>query len=81
MNHAMYRLARDFERSGMSAYAELQEAERDAEASGYEALRHQEFVGTGYFDEVMRAVTEGKTSTTASTSGRSMPIPIRRSWR
>jgi isocitrate lyase len=65
MNHAMFELARDFERRGMSAYAELQQAELGAEPHGYEAVRHQEFVGTGYFDEVMRAVTGGRTSTIA----------------
>jgi len=65
MNYAMFRLARDFQRRGMSAYADLQEAEVGSEPLGYEATRHQEFVGTGYFDEVMRTVAGNGTSTTA----------------
>jgi isocitrate lyase len=65
MNHAMFRLARDFGRRGMSAYADLQQAEFDSEELGYEATRHQAFVGTGYFDEVMKTVMGGRTSTTA----------------
>ncbi len=65
MNHAMFRLAEGFGPRGMSAYAELQQAEIESEAGGYEAIRHQEFVGTGYFDEVMRTVAGGATSTTA----------------
>ena len=29
---------------------------------GYEAIRHQEFVGTGYFDEVTQVATGGLSS-------------------
>jgi isocitrate/methylisocitrate lyase len=65
MNYAMFRLARDFGRRGMSAYADLQQAEMESEPMGYEATRHQEFVGTGYFDEVMKAVSGNGTSTAA----------------
>ena len=50
---------------GMAAYADLQEAEVGSEPLGYEATRHQELVGTGYFDEVMRTVAGNGTSTTA----------------
>ena len=35
------------------------------EAFGYEAVKHQQFVGTGYFDEVQNAITSGKASTIA----------------
>jgi isocitrate lyase len=65
VNHAMFRLARSFKERGMAAYAELQSAEFAAEEEGYEATRHQEFVGAGYFDEVTKAATGNFTSTLA----------------
>lgn len=49
----------------MSAYSELQAAEFAAEAEGYTATRHQREVGTGYFDEVMQAISNGSSSTVA----------------
>jgi isocitrate lyase len=49
----------------MAAYSELQEAEFDAEAEGYEATRHQREVGTGYFDLVAATLSGGRASTTA----------------
>jgi isocitrate lyase len=65
LNHAMFTLALDFKKRGMAAYADLQEAEFAAEADGYEAVRHQQFVGAGYFDQVTRAVTRDASSTLA----------------
>jgi isocitrate lyase len=49
----------------MTAYSRLQEAEFAAEADGYTATRHQREVGTGYFDEVLQAITSGTASTLA----------------
>jgi isocitrate lyase len=49
----------------MAAYAELQQAEFEAEAHGYTATRHQREVGTGYFDLVNLTISGGNTSTTA----------------
>ncbi len=65
VNHAMFVLASAYKERGMSAYAELQQAEFASEKDGYEATRHQEFVGAGYFDEVTRVATHGFTSTLA----------------
>ena len=65
LNHATYALAKDYNRRGMAAYAELQESEFALEDEGYEAIRHQEFVGAGYYDAIARAVTTGKSSTLA----------------
>jgi isocitrate lyase len=65
LNYGMFELARDYRARGMSAYAELQAAEFAAEAHGYSATRHQREVGTGYFDEVMRIVSSGASSTLA----------------
>lgn len=67
LNHSMFELARDFNERGMSAYAEFQQREFASEAYGYTATRHQREVGTGYFDEIARVVSEGTASTTALT--------------
>ncbi len=65
VNHAMFVLAREYRERGMAAYAALQEQEFGSEADGYEAVRHQEFVGAGYFDEITRITTHDATSTLA----------------
>ena len=65
LNFSMFNLARSYKQSGMSAYAELQEAEFAAEPYGYTAARHQREVGTGYFDEISQVISEGDSSTTA----------------
>jgi len=65
LNHSMFVLARDYKERGMAAYADLQDREFAAETDGYEATRHQEFVGVGYFDEITQIATGGLSSVTA----------------
>lgn len=65
LNHSMFMLARDYKTQGMAAYSKLQEDEFAAEKLGYEAIRHQEFVGTEYFDAVTEVATGGQSSTQA----------------
>jgi isocitrate lyase len=65
LNLAMFELARGYKERGMAAYAELQQAEFAAEATGYTATRHQREVGVGYFDAVATAASGGLSSTTA----------------
>ncbi len=65
LNYAMFKLARDYRDRGMAAYSELQQAEFAAEKSGYTATRHQQEVGTGYFDHVLEVITGGQASTKA----------------
>ncbi|MBV8967655.1 MAG: isocitrate lyase [Verrucomicrobia bacterium] len=65
LNYSMFQLARDYRERGMSAYAELQQAEFAAEADGYTAIKHQREVGSAYFDEVSQVISEGESSTTA----------------
>ncbi len=65
LNYSMFTLASDYRKRGMAAYAELQESEFGAEPSGYEATKHQEFVGAGYFDDVTQVAMEGLSSTLA----------------
>jgi isocitrate lyase len=48
----------------MAAYADLQSREFAAERDGYQGVKHQEFVGVGYFDQVTQVVTGGQSSTT-----------------
>jgi len=65
LNHAMFTLAQDYKERGMAAYADLQSREFAAERDGYEAVKHQEFVGVGYFDEITQIVHGGRSSTVA----------------
>lgn len=65
LNHAMFQLAADYAQRGMTAYAELQDGEFAAESQGYEATKHQQFVGAGYFDAITQTVTGGQSSTMA----------------
>ena len=66
LNHSMFELARGFKEQGMTAYCRLQDQEfHSEEAYGYEAVKHQQFVGTGYFDAVQNAITSGRASTIA----------------
>ena len=68
LNLSMFDLAREYRKSGMSAYAQVQAAEFEQQATaGYRAIKHQHFVGTGYFDEIAQCVAAGKASTTALT--------------
>ncbi|HEV8074355.1 MAG TPA: isocitrate lyase [Candidatus Acidoferrum sp.] len=66
LNHTMFELAREYKTLGMSAYSELQEAEFASEREHqYSAVKHQRFVGTGYFDAVQNVISSGTASTTA----------------
>ncbi len=66
LNAGMFELARDYGRTGMNAYARLQEKEFALSASdGYAAIRHQRFVGTGYFDAVQTIIAGGTAATEA----------------
>ena len=64
LNHGMFDLAHGYARSGMPAFVELQEREFQDASRGFEAVRHQREVGTGYFDLVTTTV-ESEASTTA----------------
>jgi len=66
LNLSMFELARGYRDNGMAAYCRLQEKEFAREFShGYEAVKHQRFVGTGYFDTVTQVIASGLSSTTA----------------
>ena len=63
LNHSIFTLAQDYKERGMAAYADLQSREFANERDGYEAVKHQEFVGVGYFDEITQIVHGGRSST------------------
>jgi len=65
LNYSMFKLAHGYRDRGMAAYSELQESEFAAESDGYSATKHQQEVGTGYFDEVAKVIAGGETSTGA----------------
>jgi isocitrate lyase len=66
LNLSMFELARGYKESGMTAYSQLQEKEFGSELQhGYQAVKHQRFVGTGYFDAVTQVIAGGTSSVTA----------------
>ena len=66
LNLSMFELARHYKETGMAAYSALQEKEFASEREhGYQAAKHQRFVGTGYFDQVQQVISGGLASTTA----------------
>ena len=65
LNHSMVALSSAYRERGMAAYSDLQQSELSAEGEGYSATRHQREVGTGYFDEVARVISDGGASTLA----------------
>ena len=65
LNLSTFRLARGYAQSGMAAYSELQEDEFRAEDEGYAAVKHQSFVGAGYFDDIAQVLSGGLTTTLA----------------
>ncbi|GAB4269269.1 MAG: isocitrate lyase [Candidatus Promineifilaceae bacterium] len=68
LNASMFELAAAYKDEGMAAYSRLQEREFELQQTkGYRAVKHQSFVGAGYFDEVQMVITSGQASTTALT--------------
>ncbi|HEX6504014.1 MAG TPA: isocitrate lyase [Terriglobales bacterium] len=66
LNLSMFELARAYKDAGMTAYSRLQEKEFARESQfGYNAVKHQRFVGTGYFDALTQVIAGGTSSTTA----------------
>jgi len=80
LNLSMFELARGYKADGMAAYSQLQEREfRCEQAEQYEGVKHQRFVGTGYFDDVQHVITSGTASTKAlegSTENKQFHEPV-----
>ncbi|WP_435623189.1 isocitrate lyase [Flagellimonas sp.] len=65
LNTSMFELSKAYKERGMAGYSELQEREFGLQEFGFKAVKHQGFVGTGYFDTVQNIVTSGTSSTVA----------------
>lgn len=80
LNASMFALAHEYNVEGMLAYSRLQEHEFEMEHEhGYQAVKHQSFVGAGYFDEVQTAIMGAAVSTkalTGSTEEAQFQMPV-----
>ncbi len=66
LNAGMFELASGYKKAGMAAYSKFQEKEFEMEKKqGFAAVKHQSFVGAGYFDEIQNVLTGGQSSTKA----------------
>ncbi|WP_027000922.1 isocitrate lyase [Eisenibacter elegans] len=65
LNTSMFELASAYKARGMAGYSALQQREFALQSQGFKAVKHQAFVGTGYFDAVQNTVQQGEASTVA----------------
>lgn len=66
INASMFDLAIHYKTEGMAAYSRFQQHEFDMQEKwGFSAVKHQSFVGTGYFDALTMILSQGNASTTA----------------
>lgn len=65
LNTAMFELSSDYVARGMAGFSQLQQREFALQSKGFKAIKHQAFVGTGYFDAIQSTVTNGLSSTGA----------------
>ncbi len=65
LNLGMFELARGYSQRGMGHYSEMQQREFERQEDGFKAIKHQSFVGAGYFDSVQQTIMQGTASTTA----------------
>lgn len=59
LNSAMFELSSKYKTQHMAAFSKLQDHEFKMADSGFKAVKHQAYVGTGYFDEVRNVITGG----------------------
>lgn len=65
LNTSMFELSAAYAERGMAGFSELQQREFALQSKGFTAVKHQNFVGTGYFDFVQNTVQQGISSTVA----------------
>jgi len=65
LNTSMFELSRIYKEKGMAGFSQLQQKEFALQEHGFKAVKHQSFVGTGYFDVVQNVIQQGSSSTTA----------------
>jgi isocitrate lyase len=66
LNAGMFELAVGYRDEGMGAYSKFQQREFELQReNGFRAVKHQSFVGAGYFDEIQLTISGGEASTVA----------------
>lgn len=65
LNTSMFELSLAYKERGMAGYSQLQQREFALQSKGFNAVKHQTFVGTQYFDYIQNTVQQGKASTVA----------------
>jgi isocitrate lyase len=65
LNTAMFEPSLAYKNRGMAGFSELQQREFALQQKGFTAVKHQNFVGTGYFDYVQNTIQQGNSSTIA----------------
>lgn len=65
LNTSMFELSMAYREMGMAGFSQLQQKEFALQSKGFKAVKHQSFVGTGYFDFVQNTVQQGEASTVA----------------
>jgi len=65
LNTSMFELSMAYKQKGMAGFSQLQQREFGLQEHGFKAVKHQSFVGTGYFDYVQNTVQQGMASTVA----------------
>ncbi|MDQ3950306.1 MAG: isocitrate lyase, partial [Gemmatimonadota bacterium] len=65
VNLHTFELASEYLTEGMPAYVDLQNREFALEKRGYTATKHQREAGTGYFDQILLAISGGDAATAA----------------
>jgi isocitrate lyase len=65
LNTSMFELSLAYRERGMAGFSELQQREFALQQHGFSAVKHQAFVGTGYFDAVQNTIQQGNSSTVA----------------
>ncbi|KIO78939.1 isocitrate lyase [Pedobacter lusitanus] len=65
LNTSMFELSNAYRQKGMAGFSQLQQREFALQEHGFKAVKHQSFVGTGYFDCVQNTVQQGTASTIA----------------
>lgn len=56
LNTSMFEISKAYKERGMAGYSELQQREFGLQKHGFQAIKHQTFVGTQYFDFVQSTV-------------------------
>ena len=62
LNTSMFELSSAYKAKGMAGYSALQEREFELMNHGFAAIKHQSFVGTGYFDFLQNTIQKGNST-------------------